>query len=221
MPSPVSPEQFDRALPCYVDRAHKITHRIIQRALAHPKADLEIQATLYGAEPPDYRENIFDKKTIENTLRSGQRLEAIKVDAPLDSSRLAIEYIYSVGNVRSWIYRVPHDTSRPERWIDSGTRKYLGNLALPGYGFVASPGHGWPPDVYTYVFSPQDAKDGKNFFNSASSVSNVPKEDFKNAIAPPYTSADAQLLEQGGVETYHTAKIELLLRAMGSVAAHR
>lgn len=157
----------------------------------------------------------------------------MELDAPIDNGRLAIEdNFWGLRRTRVWAYATTHSNvplfDNPNQlvenesieWTTSAARRYLGGLVLPGYVFEAehafAGGFTTPPSVRAYAYTRNDVQIGRHEYYGDTGASNLFPSYFKDAVAPPCTAADARLLGYN-VQTYHTAKIGLLIALLEQV----
>jgi len=233
MPRIITAEQFHEAIPDYIEQAHELAVTILDHAIANPVSDVQVRATVFDASAlPDYRRYVSDPDELAELWTTRDRLQTLEADVPVDNGRLALENFFSDigGRVRVWTYGlgeraitasagVDDEGARLFDWISSETRADLSKLTMPGYTFhQGCEGFEIRPSITAYVYTPREKEAGKRHYSGASGVANIPPDQLKTAIAPHLTQADMRLLEDHSVETYHTAKIERLLKLLGGVA---
>ena len=235
----VSQEQFEANIPRYVERARTLSRYIFKRALVEPSLGIQLQATIFNARVPGYDERVSDRTRLKEFWQSSRPVTKTKADVPFDNMRLAIEsnslkMDEPDVHIRVWPYALQweinehaidprHSNDQAERnrekdWVQSAERSYSGNLVAPAYSFALNSNDPKPYDILAHVYTPDMAADDRTTISSAMGLANIPLEAYQTAIAPPYSAEDKNLLEKYGRETYHTHKIERLLRIMAHVA---
>jgi hypothetical protein len=228
---PISAAEFQAEVPTIVATAQYYATGILNRAFDHPNSGVQVAGALYLDETGEPTAYVTNPARVRDFYRQQDPdLECVDVDCPVEGGRLAMQNleIYGAPNdraVRSWMYLPDQeDLTRHEpvgmkqRWVRSESRRFLGNLTLPGYSFDVNNDTGRGPEIKVFIHHSRNLLFGQETYINASNIYKIPPEELITAIAPSFTEQDQELLDYG-VETYHAAKIRIILEMMRMAAA--